>query len=262
MKHTKAFTLIELLVVISIIALLIGILLPALGAARRTARQMQNSTQVRGIHTALVLFSQGNNTYYVGSNSKGQDQAVTATGDTVPQYVEARFRSLLDDNYFTKEYMVSPSETKATSVGQTTGITTIDNGVTLNINYSYAMMEISAVQTDAREEWRDTSNSEAVIIGDRAKLNTGAFYKSVHTNPKSGTTEWRGSVGWNDNHVTFEATSNMAATQYYRTSNINDDLFVADDGDGVGPVTLVDNNAVLVFKTNTVAGTPINIFAP
>ena len=241
---TKAFTLIELLVVISIIALLIGILLPALGAARRTARQMQNSTQVRGIHTGIVLFSQGNNSYYPGSNSKGQNAVVADADDTDPLNVEARFRNLLDDNYFTSEYAISPSETKDTAVGGAAGIETIVDEVTTNINYSYALLFISDIMTDAREEWRDTSNSEAIIISDRAKMNPDAeTWKSVHTNPDTAKTEWRGSVGWNDNHVTFEATSTLAATQYHHTSNTDDALF---------HVGAADKDAVMLFQANEV----------
>ncbi len=53
----NAFTLIELLVVISIIALLVSILLPALNQARDLARQLVCSTHLKSVYLGISLYA-------------------------------------------------------------------------------------------------------------------------------------------------------------------------------------------------------------
>lgn len=80
------FTLIELLVAIGIIALLIGILLPVLGIARKTARRASCASNVRqiGIATASYFVDERDHIYWLGDDvdTQGMDWYVYGGQET------------------------------------------------------------------------------------------------------------------------------------------------------------------------------------
>ncbi|MBO4304869.1 MAG: type II secretion system protein [Lentisphaeria bacterium] len=78
----RSFTLIELLVVIAIIAILAGMLLPALGRARNTARSIQCRSQQKQLYLAAMLYAADYKEWFPGIYKR--DVRVDAVGTSAP----------------------------------------------------------------------------------------------------------------------------------------------------------------------------------
>ncbi len=80
---SKAFTLIELLVVIAIIGILVAIMMPALGRARRSSQSVKCLSNLRQCHIAASCYNISQNDFYpiAYTNNISSNQMVMAAWD-------------------------------------------------------------------------------------------------------------------------------------------------------------------------------------
>jgi prepilin-type N-terminal cleavage/methylation domain-containing protein len=87
-RTQQGFTLIELLVVISIIALLIGILLPALGMARRSGQATQSLSNIRQWGIGVHVFATENGDFVPWDGEDAPDETPFGGAPQTQQFAE------------------------------------------------------------------------------------------------------------------------------------------------------------------------------
>ena len=249
----RAFTLVELLVVISIIAVLIGILMPALSSARASARQLEDSKRVSGIHTGWNTYAASNNEHFPNPSLIDREPHPSLgeqTGFGAPDYrlnTSMRvYSASIMANVFGSDTVVSNSETNPMVTvreylydvydpnDQNDDIHWMDMHEDLGLtgpgcNMSYAMMATFGDRWD--DEFKAGGSSGHAILSTRGPANgehtddmdeEGHFTYQMHGNPN----KWAGNVVFNDGQVRFMQHW-LDATVTYKNHNgfTEDNLF-------------------------------------
>jgi len=252
MRRNRGFTLIELLVVMAIIALLVGLLLPALNRARQQARLVKDGTQIQQIHKAWVSYSVEDKGILPppgrinrlplagGVNEPGRGEEDVLINDTANLH-----SSMIMQNYYTPKLLIGatePSGFVAEDEDYNWEVYSVADDIYWDLdfqadmtdqsNVSYASMPIFGQRK--RQFWRDGLSSNFPLIANRGlpdpdyAVEFSTVY-SIHGDRNA----WVGNVLYSDNSIAVERNYRPEKVNYQDEENetLPDHLFINDTGD-------------------------------
>ena len=263
------FTLIELLVVMAIIALLLSIIMPALGQARKTAMVQKDASRIRSIHSGWVTWAAGNNEIFPTPGFvnrlpfNGQEVRGRGPEDKLVNTTDNMHSLCVMENLYDTDKLISDNEPnhnvytmdfydyKARDIADDVywddalKVDLSDGGEGGHVSYA----SIPLIGERKPAQWRSSGSSSFAVLSNRGPMFGDLSQQSLTYDIHGDGRTWLGNVCWQDNHMSYEDTL-YPIMSVYRTSDgsVNDNLFNIDCVTGVCHLWGGDTWLVLVSE--------------